>query len=77
MQTDEKLLAENAARLFRRNREAGEETGVKILYLAMGFLRYTGKEDNQVRYAPLGLCPAEIRRAKGNEAFSLRKKSIS
>ena len=44
---------------------------MKILYLAMGFLRYTGKEDNQVRYAPLVLCPAEIRRAKGNEDFSL------
>lgn len=71
VQTDDKLLAESAARLFRRNREAGEETGVKILYLAMGFLRYTGKEDNQVRYAPLVLCPAEIRRAKGNEDFSL------
>ncbi|MDD6995612.1 MAG: DUF4011 domain-containing protein [Candidatus Borkfalkiaceae bacterium] len=71
VQAEDKLAAECAGRLFRRNREAGEETGVKILYLAMGFLKYTGKEDSMPRYAPLVLCPAEIRRAKGNEDYSL------
>lgn len=71
VQTDDKLVSECATRLFRRNREAGEETGVKVLYLAMGFLKYFGKEDGEPRYAPLVLCPVEIRRAKGNEDYSL------
>ena len=71
VQAEDKLVSECAGRLFRRNREAGEETGVKILYLAMGFLKYAGKEDSLPRYAPLVLCPVEIRRAKGNEDYSL------
>lgn len=68
---DAKATAETAARLMRRNREADEETGAKILYLACGFLRYTSKEDNVSRYAPLVLMPAVVGRAKGNEDFSV------
>lgn len=71
VQTEEKLVGECATRLFRRNRESVEESGVKVLYLAMGFLKYSSKEDGQTRYAPLVLCPVEIRRAKGNEDYSL------
>ena len=67
---DQKTAAETAARLMRRNRDAVEETGAKILYLALGFLRYTG-EDGAMRYAPLVLAPAHIARAKGNEDFSV------
>ena len=68
---DAKSLAEVALRLMRKNKEADEESGAKILYLAFGFLRYIDKEDRQPRYAPLVLAPAAIRRAKGNEDFSV------
>lgn len=68
---DAKTLAETAARLIRKNREADEESGAKILYLAFGFLQYVGKEDSKQRYAPLVLVPATLKRAKGNEDFSL------
>ena len=69
--SDAKTTVELAARLMRKNREADEETGAKILYLAFGFLRYTGKDDGAARYAPLVLAPARIARAKGNEDFSV------
>ena len=68
---DEKTISETAVRLVHRNREADEETGAKILYLAFGFLRYFGKEDAAFRYAPLVLAPVGLKRAKGNEAFSV------
>ncbi|MDE6274545.1 MAG: DUF4011 domain-containing protein, partial [Clostridiales bacterium] len=68
---DSKTLADTAVRLIRKNREADEESGAKILYLAFGFLQYVGKEDNKQRYAPLVLAPALLKRAKGNEDFSL------
>ena len=65
-----KLASETAGKLMRRNREAEEETGAKVLYFAFGFLRYaTG--DGVARYAPLVLAPARIGRAKGNEDFSV------
>ena len=67
---DSKTTAEVASRLMRRNREAEEETGAKVLYLAFGFLRYTGSDGVQ-RYAPLVLAPAQIGRAKGNEDYSV------
>lgn len=69
--SDGKTLSETAVRLIRKNREADEETGAKILYLALGFLRYMSKEDGQPKYAPLVLAPVELRRAKGNEDFSV------
>lgn len=58
---------EIARRLRRKNREAAEETGAKILFLACGFLRY-GKEE---RLAPIVLFPAELNHAKGKEGFAL------
>lgn len=67
---DTKTAGETASRLMRRNREAEEETGAKVLYLAFGFLRYAGT-DGITRYAPLVLAPARIGRAKGNEDFSV------
>ncbi len=66
---DGQTIAETAVRLARRNREANEETGAKILYLAFGFLRYCAKEDGKQRFAPLVLAPVGIRRAKGNEDY--------
>ena len=64
-------LAETARLLQRKNREADEETGAKILYLALGFLEYVAKEDGKRRRAPLVLVPADIARAKGNEDFTV------
>ena len=66
---DARTASELAARLMRRNREADEETGAKVLYLAFGFLKYIA--DGTARYAPLVLAPAGIGRAKGNEDFSV------
>ena len=66
-----KTVSETAVRLMRKNREADEETGAKILYLAFGFLRYTEKAEGEPRYAPLVLAPVLLKRAKGNEDFSL------
>ncbi len=66
---DARTTAELASRLMRRNREADEETGAKVLYLAFGFLKYAA--DGTERYAPLVLAPAGIGRAKGNEDFSV------
>ena len=68
---DAKTLGEVTQRLMRKNKEADEETGAKILYLAFGFLKYVSKEDGQAKYAPLVLMPVNIRRAKGNEDFAL------
>jgi len=70
--TDAKTLADTAAKLLRRNREADEETGAKILYVAYGFLKYCSKEDGAFKYAPLVLHPVALGRAKGNEDFSLK-----
>ena len=66
---DPRTVSELAARLMRRNREADEETGAKVLYLAFGFLKYTA--DGAVRHAPLVLAPVGLGRAKGNEDFSV------
>ena len=68
---DPKTTSETALRLVRRNREADEETGAKILYLALGFLKYISREDNKTRFAPLVLVPVMMKRAKGNEDFAV------
>ncbi len=68
---DNKGLNETAVRLLRKNKDAEEETGAKILYLACGFLKYISKEENAVKYAPLVLLPVSFARFKGNEEFSL------
>lgn len=64
-------LQETAVRLVRKNRDADEETGAKILYLAFGFLRYPSKEDNREKYAPLVLLPVSLKRARGNDTYAL------
>ncbi len=64
-------LSEAARLLQRKNREADEESGAKILYLALGFLEYVSKEDAKPKRAPLVLVPVDIARAKGNEDFSV------
>ncbi|MDE5897133.1 MAG: DUF4011 domain-containing protein, partial [Clostridia bacterium] len=70
--TDAKTTADEASKLLRRNREADEETGAKILYLAFGFLKYTTKEDSAPKHAPLVLLPVDLGRAKGNEDYAVK-----
>lgn len=65
------IVSDTARLLLRKNREADEETGAKILYLAFGFLKYVSKEDGKPKYAPLILAPVGIKRAKGNEDFTI------
>ena len=69
--SDVKTAAEICARLQKRNKEADEESGAKILYLAFGFLRYVDKAGD-VKHAPLVLSPAALVRAKGNDSFLVR-----
>ena len=68
---DTKTLNETALRLARRNKDADEESGAKILYLVCGFLKYVCKEDGQSKYAPLVLVPVGLTRSKGNEDFAV------
>lgn len=67
--SDPKELADVLHRLQKKNREADEETGAKVLYFAFGFLKYLEKDG--ARYAPLVLASAVIKRAKGNEEYSV------
>ena len=67
---DNRNTMETANKLMRRNREAEEETGAKILYLALGFLRYVGS-DGVTRNAPLVLASASVVRGRGNEDFAV------
>ena len=69
--TDNRSAQETAVKLLRKNREAVEETGARILYLALGFLRYVCKEDGLPKHAPIVLAPVGLARAKGGEDFSV------
>ncbi len=69
--TDARSAQETAVKLMRKNREAVEESGARILYLALGFLRYLGKDDGLPKHAPIVLAPVGLARAKGGEDFSV------
>lgn len=69
--SEAKELNETARALLRKNKDAEEETGAKILYLAFGFLRYRSKGDDAERFAPLVLAPVALGKAKGNDDYSL------
>ncbi len=69
--SDARSAQETAVKLLRKNREAAEEAGTKVLYLALGFLKYVSKEDGKPKYAPIVLAPAGLSRAKGNDGFNL------
>ena len=58
-----------AMKLRRRNKEAIEETGARILFVACGFLRYG--EGGEARLAPIVLVPAELAIARGKEGYCL------
>ncbi len=68
---DDTALQETVTRLVRRNKEADEESGTKILYLALGFLRWYSREDGGEHFAPLVLQPVQIKKSKGGVGYSV------
>ena len=67
---DQTELTETVTRLIRRNKEADEESGIKILYLALGFMKWISKE-NVEHYAPLVLQPVQIKKSRGGVGYSV------
>ena len=68
---DATVMAEALGRLSRKNKESYEESGTKILYLSMGFLKWYSKVDGVEHYAPLVLLPVQIKRNKGASGYAL------
>jgi len=68
---DETPLAEITQKLIRKNKEADEESGTKILYLAFGFLRWYSREDGGEHFAPLVLQPVILKKSKGGVGYSV------
>ncbi len=66
---DEKTVVETAGRLIKRSKEADEESGTKILYLALGFLKWYAREDSAEHFAPLVLQPVTVKKRKGTTGF--------
>ncbi len=64
-------LQETVTRLMRRNKEADEESGTKILYLALGFLKWYTREDGVEHFAPLVLQPVQLKKSKGGSGYSI------
>lgn len=69
--SDEKTSAEVLGKLQRSGREAGEESGARILYAAFGFLKWTSKEDGKDKYAPLVLQPINLRKTRGEDRYTI------
>ena len=69
--SDEKNLSETLQRLIRKNKEAYEESGTKILYLAFGFLKWYSREEGKELYAPLVLQPVTLKKSKGGQGYSI------
>lgn len=68
---EEKPLAETVQRLIKRNKEADEESGTKILYLALGFLKWYSREDGGEHFAPLVLQPITLKKSKGGTGYAV------
>ncbi len=68
---EDTVLQETLTRLIRRNKEADEESGTKILYLAMGFLKWYSREDGGEHFAPLVLQPVQLKKSKGGAGYSV------
>ena len=64
-------LTETVQRLIKKNKEADEESGTKILYLAFGFLKWYSREEGKELYAPLVLQPVTLKKGKGGFGFTL------
>ncbi len=69
--SEEVVLQETVNRLIKRSKEADEESGTKILYLALGFLRWYSREDGKENYAPLVLQPVVLKKGKGGVGFAI------
>ena len=69
--SDEKTLTETITRLIKKNKEANEESGTKILYLALGFLKWYSREDGKEKYAPLILQPVHLKKGKGGNGYAV------
>ena len=69
--SDEKTLAETVSRLIKKNKETYEESGAKILYLALGFLKWYTREDGAEHYAPLVLQPVLLKKSKGGAGYAV------
>lgn len=67
----EKELGGRLTELFRLSRTAFEEGGANILFLALGFLRWTQTERGQVCRAPLLLVPVSLQRSSVRADFRL------
>ena len=67
----EKALGDRLLNLFRLSRNAFEEGGANILYLAIGFLRWTRKGEDDAHRAPLLLLPVALRRSSARAGFRL------
>ena len=65
------VLDETVSRLIKRSKEADEESGTKILYLALGFLRWYSREDGKENYAPLVLQPVTLKKGKGGVGYAI------
>ncbi len=68
---DATTLTETVSRFVRKSKEADEESGTKILYLALGFLKWYAREDGAQHYAPLVLQPVSLKKSKGGVGYSL------
>ncbi len=69
--SEEKVLNETVNRLIKKNKEADEESGTKILYLALGFLKWYSREDGTEKYAPLVLQPVQLKKSKGGNGYAV------
>ena len=63
--------AETLSRLMKKGKEAGEESGAVVLYLALGFLKWYSREDGKEKFAPLVLQSVRLKKAKGGSGFEV------
>jgi len=70
--TDSKKLTTDLLELYRSAKESVQESGVNILYIALGFLDWTNKDAQRIYRAPLILIPIEITRKSVNSGFQLQ-----
>lgn len=66
-------LQKRLTSLYYEGREAEEEQGVNVLYLALGFLKWFEDANSEVeRFAPLILVPVELGRQGAKDRFRLK-----
>jgi len=68
----DEALQTRLLRVLRRSRSFLEEQGINALYLALGFLRWKRKPNDQERWAPLVLVPVRLSRTRVQARFRLR-----